>query len=314
MLMYRFSRTKNLRIMYSTSTNPPNITQLQDVIDITNPLLLKTGNPNLKQDYDHNITLRYGATNTKNATNFFAFGMVQFTQNYIGNASFIPTKDTLFSDGFPVNRGSQLNMPVNLDGYMNARTFLTYGFPVKAIKSNLNLNAGFNYSHTPALINNLTNFSNNYTLTGGLTVGSNVSENVDFTLTYSGNYSIVKNSLQTELNNKYYQQNTTLRFNWIFLKGFVFNTNMTHTLYTGLSQSFNQSFLLWNASFGYKFLKNRSLDARISVNDILNQNRSISRTVTETYIEDSYTRVLQRYFMFTLTYTLRNFRTDKAAQ
>ena len=88
----------------------------------------------------------------------------------------------------------------------------------------------------------------------------------------------------------------------------MFNTDLNHYLYTGLSESFNQSFFLWNAAFGYKFLKNRSLDARLSVFDILNQNRSISRIVTETYIEDNYTQVLQQYFMFTLTYTLRNFK------
>lgn len=80
-----------------------------------------------------------------------------------------------------------------------------------------------------------------------------------------------------------------------------------HVLYSGLSQGFNQSFLLWNASVGYKFLPDRSLDIRLNVYDILNQNRAIERTVTETYIEDSYTNVLRRYFMLNATYTIRRF-------
>ena len=305
---YKFSRTKNLRLRYRTSTNPPSISQLQNVVDITNPLLLRTGNPNLLQDYDHNISLRYGATNTNTSRNFFAFGSVQFTQDYIGNATFIPTKDSTINEGVTVNRGAQLNMPVNLDGYMNARSFLTYGFPIRAIKSNLNLNGGVSYSHIPALINSKTNFSNTYNFNGGFNLGSNISEKVDFNLNFRGNYNIVQNTLQTDLDNTYYFQNTALRFNWLLLDGFVFNTDLNHNLYTGLSQDFNQSFLLWNAGLGYKFLKNRSLEAKLNVYDILNQNRAISRTVTETYIEDSFTQVLQRYFMLTLTYTLRNFQ------
>jgi hypothetical protein len=43
--------------------------------------------------------------------------------------------------------------------------------------------------------------------------------------------------------------------------------------------------------------------------DLLKQNRSITRNVTETYIEDAQNQVLQQYFMLTFTYTLRTFGT-----
>ena len=52
----------------------------------------------------------------------------------------------------------------------------------------------------------------------------------------------------------------------------------------------------------------------MNVYDILNQNRAISRTVTETYIEDSYTNALQRYFMLNVTYTLRRFGGKKVSE
>jgi hypothetical protein len=308
MLNYKFTKTQNLRIMYRSNTNAPSISQLQNVVDNTNPLLLKTGNPDLKQDFQHNLTFRYGATNTTKATSFFVFVNGTYINDYIANATFIPTTDTVFSDGLFVNRGSQLSRPVNLDGYSTLRSFVTYGFPIEAIKSNLNLNGGAGYTHAPSIINNAKNFLDNYSLNGGLTLGSNISENVDFTLSYSGNYSIAKNTLQTTLDNKYYLQNTSLRFNWIFLKGFVFNTNLNHTLYTGLTQSFNQSFLLWNAGLGYKFLKDRSLEVKLSVYDILNQNQSVNQSITDTYFEESTTDVLQRYFMLNVTYSLRNFK------
>lgn len=313
MLNYRFTRTKNLRFFYRTNTNAPSISQLQNVVDNSNPLLLRTGNPDLKQDYSHTLTLRYGATNVGKGTNFFAAVFGTYTQNYIGNATFIPTGRPLFIDSIVINPGAQLTRPVNLDGNYSIRSFANYGLPLKPIKSNLNLNAGASLNRIPARINRAVNYANNYALTGGFVLSSNISENLDFTLSYTGNYNVVRNTIQKQSDNNYFNHTTTARFNWIFLKGFVLNSSLNHNLYTGLAQGFNQSFLLWNAGLGYKFFKDRSLDVRVTVNDILNQNRAIQRTVTETYIEDSYTTVLRRFFMLQLTYTLRRFGNAPAA-
>ena len=91
-------------------------------------------------------------------------------------------------------------------------------------------------------------------------------------------------------------------------KGLVLSTDLNQRLYSGLSSSFNQQFLLWNAAIGYKLLKDQSLEVRVNVFDLLNQNRSIARTVTESYVQDTYTTVLTRYFMFTVTYNLKHFK------
>jgi vacuolar-type H+-ATPase subunit D/Vma8 len=66
---------------------------------------------------------------------------------------------------------------------------------------------------------------------------------------------------------------------------------------------------LWNGGIGYKLLKKKQLELRVSVFDILNNNNSITRNVTESYIEDVKSNVLNRYYMMTLTYNLRNFGT-----
>jgi len=86
------------------------------------------------------------------------------------------------------------------------------------------------------------------------------------------------------------------------------NTDVVYTVYSGLNQSYNQDYFLWNAYVGYKFFKDRSLEAKVSVFDLLDQNRSIGRTVTGNYTEDYNTTVLKRYFMFTLTYTFKKFK------
>jgi hypothetical protein len=307
MLNYKFSRTENLRFMYRTSTNAPNISQLQNIVDNSNPLLLRTGNPDLRQDYNHTISLRYGKTNTGAGTGLFVYAMGGFVNNYIGNRTIIATRDTV-ARGVELNRGSQLSLPENMDGNYSARTFITYALPVKPLKTNLNLNASFNYNRTPAIINNLNNFASNYSINGGFVAGSNISENLDFTLSANGAYNIVKNTLQAQSDYNFYQQNTSLRLNWIFLDGFVFNTNLNHTFFSGLEDEFNQQFLLWNASLGYKFGKSKAFQADVYAFDILKQNKAISRNITDTYIEDAETQVLQRYFMLRLTYTLRAFK------
>ncbi|MFN8287555.1 MAG: outer membrane beta-barrel protein [Chitinophagales bacterium] len=305
---YRFKNNSNLRVNYRTSTSAPSITQLQSVIDNSNPLLLSSGNPNLKQTYTHFAMARYGFTNTKKGQSFFAFGSFNYTQNYVANSTIIATKDTVLNGDVVLHAGSQFTQPVNTKGNMTVNAFLNYGLPITKIKCNINFNAGFTYNRNPSLINTLSNWSNTYGVNGGVVLSSNINDKIDFTLSYFGNYNIVKNTLQKTSDNNYYTHNANLRFNWMFWKGFVFNTSLQNTLYAGIAQGYNQNIFLWNASLGYKFLKDKSLEVKASVNDVLNQNSGISRTVNDTYIEDTQTQVLKRYLLVTVTYNLKFYK------
>lgn len=307
-LKYNFTKQGSIRVNYNTTTNPPSITQLQNVIDNSNPLFISTGNSNLKQDYRHTLNIRFNNVDPVTMRMFFGFTSFTYTLNYIGNSTTIALKDTLLQNNVLVNAGAQLTKPVNLSNSINLRSFFGYGLPVKAIKCNLNFHAGVTYSRTPSLINGSENLSNTVNVMGGLVLASNINEKIDFTINYMANYNVVKNSLRQQQNNNYFFHNADVRFNWNFWKGFVFNTTLNNTLYAGVAQGFNQNFFLWNASLAYKFLKDRSLEVKASVFDILGQNNSISRTVNETYVEDVRTQVLQRYVMLTVTYNLRYFK------
>lgn len=307
---YRFSQSKNLRVMYRTNVTPPTISQLQNVVSNSNPLLLNTGNPNLKQDFEQSFITRYGATNANAGTTFLVYTYVNYIQNYIGNASFIPQRDSTLFNGMLLYNGSQLSEPVNLHGYWNAKGFITYGWLIRPLKVNLNLNSGLTYTHTPALINDVVNYSSNYTYSEGAVLSSDISENVDYTISYTANYSTVTNTLQNQEDDNYYTGVLTGKINLIFFKALIVNTSLSQTTYSGLSASqYNQAIYLWNASIGYKFLKDKMLQVSISANDILNQNTSITRTVTDTYIQDSQTVVLRRYYMLNLQLNIRKFKT-----
>lgn len=312
--MYRPSASKNLRAYYRSSTNEPSITQLQNVVNNSNPLFLTAGNPNLKQEYTHRASIRYSSSDSKLGRNFFLYSSINYTLNNISNSTFVAQRPTTLPNGIVLQQGAQLTSPVNLDGNWSVRTFANYGSPIKAIKTNVNINSGLNYSRMPGLINQQLNVSDNYALSQGIVLSSNVSTKLDFTLAFNGNYNIVRNSLQPTLNSNYFSQQTSARVNWIFGKGFVLQTDLTNQSYRGLGDGFNQNFTLWNASFGKKFLKDDKGELKLTVFDILAQNNSISRNVTETYLEDVTSRVLTQYAMLTFTYTLRNFGKAPAPQ
>jgi hypothetical protein len=58
---------------------------------------------------------------------------------------------------------------------------------------------------------------------------------------------------------------------------------------------------------GKKIFKNQRGEVSILVYDLLNQNANIRRNITETFIEDIQTNVLQQYFMLSFTYNIRRF-------
>jgi len=308
MFNYEFSRGRNLRVFYRTSTNSPGITQLQNVVDNTNPLLLSAGNPELRQSYSQSAQARLMLSNTENAQSFLIFFDASYTKDYIGNSTLIALQDTVVRGNIVLNQGMQLTYPANLDDNWSIRSFLTYGFPFDFLKSNLNLNAGLTYSKTPGLINGVVNKANVYSLTPGFVLGSNITEKIDFTLSYTANFNINRNTIQTELDNNYYTHRAGMRFNWIFWQGIVIRNEMSNMLYSGLGEDLDQNILTWNFSVGKKLFANDRGELTLTVYDILNQNKSIRRTVTETYIEDVRSRTLTRYLLLTFTYNLRQFQ------
>lgn len=311
MVRHNFSRQQNIRLMYRTSTNEPSISQLQNVIDNSNPLQLSIGNPDLKQAYQHRFFIRYAKTNVEKSTIFFTLLGGSVANNYIANGTYLASSNNPIFDELDLDRSAQLSRPTNLDGYYNLRSFTTFGLPIKRLKSNLNVNVTGSYVRTPGLINEEVNYANTTTLGLGLVLSSNISESVDFTISSRSSQNIVENSLQTNQNANFFNQQSSIKFNWIIGPGIVLRNNVTHQYYDGLSEEFDQNFILWTASIGKKVFKKDRGEIALKVFDILGQNNSINRQVTETFIQDIQTNILQRYAMLTFTYNVRHFVAKK---
>ncbi len=306
MFNYKFTKLTNLRVTYRASTNAPSTGQLQSVVENSNPLLLSTGNPSLKQEIRHFAMSRFSHSNKDKTANFFGMLFFQKIQNYIGNETFIAHSDTIINNQL-VKRGAQLTIPENLNGAWNTRALVTIGFPVKPIKCNINFNTGVSFNRLPSRINGNLNESNTYGFNLGSVLSSNISQKLDFTFTYNLNYNLVDNTLQPQMNNNYFFQIGSAQFNWEFWKGFFVQNSVTYQNYNGISSKISTQYTLWNLNFGKKLFKNKAGEIKLSCYDILNQNTSLNRTVTDTYIEDSNTEVLKQYFMLSFTYNLRNF-------
>jgi uncharacterized membrane protein YgcG len=306
-IRYKLSPKSSIRINYRSNTNQPSVTQLQNVVDPTNSPFFTAGNPDLEQQYMHILSTQYTFTNSQKALLFVANVFAQKANNYITNATFAPTKDSIIGNKILLKPGQQLTMPVNLDGYASLRSFLTFAVPLKFIKSNFNLNGGVSFFRQPGVINNTESLSRNYTYTLGSVIASNVSQYIDFTVSYSANFNKVRSETESQLNNDYFSQVASLQLNLLSKTGWFFQNDLNNQRYTGLTEGFNQNYFLWNMSVGKKILKDRKGELKLSVFDLLKQNQSITRNVTETYIQDISNEVLTQYFMLTFTYNLRNF-------
>lgn len=300
----KISARSSIRFFYRANTNFPSVTQLQDVVNLSNPLRISSGNPNLKQSYTHFLSGRYMFTNTQKGQSFFANIFVQTASDYISNAVYSPVNgDSVILNNIELKRGSQYTTPVNLDGYKSLRSFFTYSMPVKFIKSNINLSTGFSYSRLPGLSNDVQTITNNYIYNAGVVIASNVSEYIDFNVFYNVNLNNAKSATIQE--SKQINQNTGAQLNLLTKKGWFLMNDVSFQRYTG--DGIPATYTLWNAGVGKKFLKNRVGELKLTVFDLLKQNQSIYRTVSDNYIEDSESKVLQQYFMLTFSYSLKNF-------
>jgi hypothetical protein len=304
----------NLRVNYRTFTQQPSIRQLQNVIDNSDPVRLYIGNPDLRQEYTHNLVANVGLFDMKNATSIFAFVSASYTTDKIVNSTLLPLSDTsvtntISGERIPLGRGSQYTKPVNVDGYWNVRGFAGYNFPwepMQGFKLNMSFNAGLSYLRDVTVINNATNAANTYGITPSIGIGSNISENLDFNVSARTSYNIVRNTLQSSLDNEYFIHTINARLNWIFWEGFLISADFNYLANVGLVGGFNQTIPLLNIGVGKRFFDGNG-ELKLSVFDALNQNNSITRNVTGAFIEDVQTIVLQRYFLLTFTYNLRAF-------
>ncbi|MVM28740.1 TonB-dependent receptor [Spirosoma sp. HMF4905] len=297
LLTYNFAKSRRLRVNYRTRINAPSVSQLQPVPNNTNPLNIQLGNAGLQPEYSHTISLNYNQFDAATFRNMFVFLNASRTDNKIVNSTtFTPS-------------GAQTTMPVNTNGYYTVNGSFVIGRPLKlgAQKTNLNLSTNLTYNQGMSFINNQSNQAKNWLIGEGATISSNFTEKLDLNLSGNINWQSAKYSLQPQQNTTFLNQTVTLDVYYQLPLKFTFSTNVYFNHYGGSSASYNQSYTLWNATLARQLFKQNQGEIRFQAFDLLNQNQSIVRNVTDTYTEEVRSRVLNRYFMISFVYNLRRF-------
>ena len=289
---YNFSKFKTFAINYSTFTNQPSMSQLQPVPDVSDPLNIKVGNPDLKQEFTNALQGNLNLITPYKNQNLFLFFNLQETQNKIVNYD-------------SVNQfGVKTTKPVNVNGAYNMSANINWGMPVHFLKGMFSIGNDFSYNKGRQFINTIANDIKTLTFGPNIRLDMNPNEKLNIALVATLNYNNTKYSLQSALNNKYFQQEYGTDVDWQLPKNFFFSTDFTYTINSQRASGFNTNVPLWNASISKLMLRYNRGELKFRVSDLLNQNIGISRTTNQNYIEDSRVMTLRRFFMLSFTYSL----------
>jgi len=300
-LYYQLGEGKILSIYNYSNFNIPTAEQLTPYKDESNPLITYQGNPNLKNTWINNLYLYFNNYNkVKNLSYYFNIGFT-YRNNDIINFS---TYD---------NAGKQIVTYDNVSGNksINAGGGFSKTLKWKSDKLTINPTFNMNYAYNNGFIDRQSFTSNSYNLNPGLNLVYEIKDKMTIKPSYRLGYSFsnytnynlksintANQSLKLELTNY------LLKGNFVFGNDFEYNTN------SNIAPGFKKDFYFWNTSLGYSFYK-KQFTAKVKIYDVLNQNQSVRRTITDSYFEDREDLILKRYIMFSISMKLNKFAGKK---
>ncbi|MDD2298980.1 MAG: TonB-dependent receptor [Fermentimonas sp.] len=310
---YRWSRNNNLRIRYFGNTDQPSVTQLSPVVDISDPLNISFGNPDLKPSFEHRLNVNYRFSNPEKASSFNAFA----------NAGYL-TNDVVPLTVTNIETGRKVRTYENIAGNWNANGRFMFNVPLKNIKFSVFSMSFLSYNHSNGFTGTfqqtddvITRENINITPEKNLSQRMNVGEVLglnyrsdlfDFGIRGNLNYNKVRNSLEGQQNQEFLNYggnaSTAIYLPW----DLTIESDINYSTNSGYADGFQQNEWLWNASIQKTLFKEKNGTLRFKIYDILQQRSNISRSVTSNYIRDTTTNTLTSYFMVHFVYRFNIFK------
>ena len=284
-LTYKFNNFSNVRIDYTTSTQQP-------VADVSDPINIREGNPALRREYIHSLNLNYFQGDPATRKNLFMFVAINRVRSAIVN-----------SDKIDPLTGVRTTKPVNVNGTWSLFSDIDFGFPIRRLKSRLEMGTSVSFFNNVGILNDEKNIIRNLSVAPNLGWSFEIENKVEIHATARLGYNKASYSLQKELNTNYWQQTYGIEMNNYLPWGFVVNNDFTYTRNTGRAEGYNTSVPLWNVSVSKMFLKNKRGEIKLSAFDLLSKNIGNMRNSNTNYIEDTRYNVMQRYFLLGFTYS-----------
>lgn len=290
---YAFTDNRRLKFQYMGNLQQPDVTLLQPVPDNSDPLYIKLGNPDLKSATTHTANMEYTSIDPVSFKTTMVALSGGLTKNKIIMASWL---DSL---------GRQVSQPLNANGAWYVNTNITNSFAIKKWQTNIN-------ATTTLAVNRDINYTNGqwghaYNLSAGQNLSCNYAykQLLDGTLATGINYNSISYSQQKENNINVYTWHCDFSYNLTLPWGFSLGANINYQYNTGIAAGSNVNIILLNAVIDKSVFSRKQGLIRLQGFDLLDQNKSYTRTFGVNYVEDTQTQVLPRFFMCSFIYMLK---------
>lgn len=290
----RLKKGESIKIGYQGQSVSPTLEQLQPVPDISNPFLIKTGNPALKQQFNHVVSFHYNHINSKKFGSFLASVTLQQAANKI-----VPA--TILLPG-----GVQNLQYVNVNGVYSVGSSLVYGFPLGDRKhGNGKINTNLAYGHDISFLGGEENTRKSLSVGQGVSLNYNYGDQLFVEFSANAGYSHNVYSIQRGLNTDLFTQAYFTDIAYELPFGARLSTNYSLRV-TGPQGSLpGNTMMIWNAAVSKNLFRNKSGEIRLSAFDLLNSNTGFTQTMTANYIETATTNVLRRLFLLSFIYRFK---------
>lgn len=290
---FRISTPKMLQffINYKANVRTPQLSQMMPVPDNTNPLFFRFGNKDLKSEYEHSMDL-----NLRQITGVSG-GMASLIGIFV-RASYFTNK--IVNKSWFDNNGVQFSMPFNDRGdyFINSR--LSFAQPFFKGKINVENSTSAGYYNNVSYVDGKRNSTKRDVIGESIAINLNIGE-LSLRTGASFNYEKSTNSIYPGKINKTWRNSIDGNIRYMLPFEIDFKSSLSYQFFTGYSSQNDKPYLLWNADISRPVIRNK-LIFTISARDILNQNKSIQRTVTDFYIQETRYNIIRQYFMFSVTY------------
>ncbi|MCB0719208.1 MAG: outer membrane beta-barrel protein [Bacteroidetes bacterium] len=295
---YEIAQGRNISARYSSSTREPSMRDLQPFVDNSNPLNTYVGNPGLKPQYSHNLTLHYMLFDQFTFTNLFAFVRAGYTADAIVRSRTID------------EQLRQTSTVVNSDGAWNVSGNVNFGTPIRPIGTKINLSNNLMFNRGFEFINGDENATN--TVRNAAEVKLENRNKKYFDVAASARYTLNSNrySLNPGLNQNYINSAYTADFAYTPTDYWSFSTSLEYRIFSGEVFGSAQNIPLWQAEISRTFLHEKGQLKLVAV-DLLNKNVGVNYNNTGSYIEEERINSLGRYVMLKFIYNLRGIGKQK---
>ena len=299
---YKFTDQHSIRVQYRGDTRQPDITQLLDIRDDSNPLYITEGNPGLKPLFTNSLNVYYNNYIQRYKRSIVLYANYRNTRNSISNMV-----------RYDPDTGGSISRPENINGNWNINSGLTFN---TAIDTTAHWNIG---TDTRVRYNNYVSYvaQQKADAEKNTTRSTNISERLNLSyrndwieVTLDGwcNYQHSRNELQPTANLDTWQFNYGGQVIFRAPFGLEISTNIHENSRRGYNDpSSNTNELIWNGQISQTFLKSKTLVVALNFYDLLQQQSNYNRWIGATGRSDTRYNGINSYAMLHVRYRLNMF-------